>query len=69
MDSLQAYEDRAVALASEAGRLSTLRDRLAEAREGAALFDSQRWTRAWERALRSVWRRYEAGEAPADIAA
>lgn len=53
-DSLQAYEDRAVALAAQAGGLATLRERLRSGREASALFDTPRFVRDFEAALKQV---------------
>ncbi len=52
--SLEAYEDRAVELASHGARLKVLRERLKSGRETSVLFDSPRFVRDFEDALKRV---------------
>ncbi|WP_028695251.1 tetratricopeptide repeat protein [Pseudomonas cremoricolorata] len=52
--SLQAYEDRAVELASNPQRLTSLRQRLQAGRESSVLFDTPRFVRDFEDALKRV---------------
>ncbi|KAG5191098.1 putative UDP-N-acetylglucosamine-peptide N-acetylglucosaminyltransferase [Tribonema minus] len=53
--SVEEYEEAAVALATEPERLFALRQRLAAARRGAPLFDTQRWVRSFEAGLERVY--------------
>jgi protein O-GlcNAc transferase len=58
----QAYEDRAVAWATEPHALSAVRRRLAEAHGSAALFDLPGFARQLEAAYRAIWRHREQGD-------
>jgi protein O-GlcNAc transferase len=60
----EAYERQAVELAGDPGELRRLRERLAAQRTTWPLFDTARFTRNLERAYRTVWDIYEAGEPP-----
>ncbi|CAM9512536.1 unnamed protein product, partial [Choristocarpus tenellus] len=53
VSSLKEYEDVAVALATNAGRLSALRSVLGEARTTQPLFDVERWTKGFQRGLQA----------------
>jgi predicted O-linked N-acetylglucosamine transferase (SPINDLY family) len=59
----QAYEDRAVAWATEPHALSAMRRRLAEAHGSAALFDLPGFARQLEAAYRAIWRHRTEGVA------
>ncbi len=55
--SLEAYEELAVALASDPARLGELRQRLAENRDSSPLFDTPRFVRDYEDLLAGVVKR------------
>ncbi len=61
------YEDLAVALAGDPGRLARLRRHLLAARDTAALFDITEFTRSFEQALRAMVAHQAGGQAPAPI--
>ncbi|WP_072390007.1 tetratricopeptide repeat protein [Hyphomicrobium sp. CS1GBMeth3] len=63
-ESLEAYEQAALALARDRERLSDIRRRIAERRETGPLFDSSRYTRNLERAYETMVDIMRAGEAP-----
>jgi predicted O-linked N-acetylglucosamine transferase (SPINDLY family) len=63
---IESYEAAALTLATNPARLKALRDRLAGARTGSALFDTAGYARRIERALDLVFERFMRGEAPAD---
>jgi predicted O-linked N-acetylglucosamine transferase (SPINDLY family) len=65
--SRDAYEDLAVALASDPLRLRNIRTRLGETGPRSALFDTDRFTRHLESALIAMQQRYDAGLAPEHI--
>lgn len=67
-DSLQAYEETAVTLASRPDLLGALRSRLAIHRFTRAAFDSDRFRRHIEAAYRTMWRRHRDGLPPAGFA-
>jgi predicted O-linked N-acetylglucosamine transferase (SPINDLY family) len=58
----QAYEDRAVALATDPERLQSLRKRLAQSIESAPLFDLNGFARQLEAAYRVIWRHRQEGD-------
>ncbi len=60
----QAYEDEAVRLASDPGRIASLKQRLAAARAGAPLFDTAAYTRHLETAFATMHARALAGLPP-----
>jgi predicted O-linked N-acetylglucosamine transferase (SPINDLY family) len=62
---LAAYEAVAVDLALDPERLRALRSRLVEQRHTGPLFDTARTVRNLERAYLAMWRRHQAGDAPA----
>ena len=66
--SLAAYEDLAVQLATEPGRMALLRQKLAANLQTAPLFDVSRYTRSLESAYRQMALRSRAGLAPEEIA-
>lgn len=55
--TLADYEEAAVALATDRSRLAALRQRLAENRDGSALFDTPRFVRDYENLLETVVKR------------
>lgn len=55
---IDAYEERAVALAMQPGKLDAVRRQLAEARDTAPLFDAPRFARQLEAAYRTVWKHH-----------
>jgi predicted O-linked N-acetylglucosamine transferase (SPINDLY family) len=63
-DTQERYEQLALALATEAGRLAALRARLHDHRPGAPLFDTDRFARHIENAYLQMHERYHAGLAP-----
>jgi len=64
VDSPEAYEERAVHLATHPPELQALREALLQGRERAALFDVDRQARHLERAYRLLWEAHERGETP-----
>lgn len=66
-DSLVAYEQRAIELASSPKLLAEVRAHLESARHTWPLFDTARWVRNCEQSYDSMWARWEAGQPPADI--
>jgi predicted O-linked N-acetylglucosamine transferase (SPINDLY family) len=58
------FETLAVGLAKEPERLKVLRDRLAQNKKSAPLFDTARFTRHLESAYRTMWQAWLAGEKP-----
>ena len=63
----QAYEDLAVALASDARRLAAMQAELLDPVTDKALFDPVRFARRLEQAFLAMRRRHAAGLPPADI--
>jgi protein O-GlcNAc transferase len=61
------YEEQAIALATQPGRLSFIKQRLAERIATAPLFDSRRHTMTMEAAYIRMWQRHERNLAPADL--
>ncbi|CAH0473103.1 unnamed protein product [Peronospora belbahrii] len=66
-NSLEEYEELAVALANDTDRLQKLRRRLEDERLRSPLFDTQRWVRNLETGLRMAWERHEKGLSPDHI--
>jgi len=66
-ENLAAYEDLAVRLASDAGRLRETKAKLARNRLSMPLFDSERFTRNLEAAYAAMWAIRQQGEAPRHI--
>lgn len=67
MPDLETYQETAILLAREPNELKKVKEKLAANRTSTPLFDTPRWVRNWEKALRMIWERYESGEAPAEI--
>jgi predicted O-linked N-acetylglucosamine transferase (SPINDLY family) len=65
--SLGDYEVRALQLATHPQELAALRERLAQNRLSAPLFDTPRFTRHLETAYRMMWEIYLRGDAPRPI--
>ncbi len=63
----EAYEQRALELARQPALLKAMRERLTENKLSCPLFDTARYTRNIEAAYTQMWRRYQAGQAPAAI--
>ncbi len=63
-ETLQAYEDTIVALASDAPARAALHQRLVAARDSSPLFDSLRFTRDIEALYERMMARHDAGMAP-----
>ena len=63
VDSLPAYEAKAVQLANDPALLRDLRERLQQGRTHAPLFDADRYRRHLEAAYRHMWQRHLRGEA------
>lgn len=63
-ESLEAYEQGALALAHDRERLADIRRKIAERRETSPLFDSARYTRNLEQAYQTMVDIMRAGEAP-----
>lgn len=64
VDTLEAYEQLAIALGRDRGRLRAVRARLRAGRASCALFDTQRTTRNLERAYALMWEIHVQGSAP-----
>jgi predicted O-linked N-acetylglucosamine transferase (SPINDLY family) len=62
--TVQAYEDRIVALASDPAARAALHNQLVQARDGSVLFDSVRFTRDIEALYLRMMARHDAGMAP-----
>jgi predicted O-linked N-acetylglucosamine transferase (SPINDLY family) len=65
--STDEYESRAVELALEPAKLRALRQRLAENRSRAPLFDTDRFRRHLEAAYDEMWSRHESGQEPSSF--
>jgi predicted O-linked N-acetylglucosamine transferase (SPINDLY family) len=65
--SLAEYEARALHLAQHPEELASLRDRLAQNRLTAPLFDTPRFTRHLEAAYQTMWEIFRRGEPPRQI--
>jgi predicted O-linked N-acetylglucosamine transferase (SPINDLY family) len=65
--SLAAYEGEAIRLARSPGAIEALKQRLEVNRLRKPLFDTERYTRHFERALNLAWSHAVAGHAPADL--
>jgi predicted O-linked N-acetylglucosamine transferase (SPINDLY family) len=61
------YEELAVELGLDPDRRTALRQKLAERRTTAPLFDTAAWVENVERAYRAMWDIYEAGDKPREI--
>jgi predicted O-linked N-acetylglucosamine transferase (SPINDLY family) len=62
--SLEQYEQLAVALAHDSGRLSALRCRINNARNGSSLFDLPKLAGYIEAAYDRMWQHWLSGQAP-----
>jgi len=67
VDSEEDYEAAAVELATDPARLAALKQRLADNRRVAPLFDTRRFTRSLETAFLQIHERHLAGLAPEDL--
>ncbi|MAE65820.1 MAG: hypothetical protein CMJ18_16240 [Phycisphaeraceae bacterium] len=65
VDDLDAYEERAVDLATSQDGLANLRAKLARQRTASPLFDTDRFVRNLERAFLTMWEIHESGADPA----
>ena len=61
------YLARAQHLATHAGKLTNIRNKIAESRMSSALFDTKTFTSDLERGYREMWRRYAMGLPPRAI--
>lgn len=66
-DTLEAYEAKALELASQPDALTALRRRLAALRSSSPLFDGAAFSRNLEMAFEAMWALYSAGQEPACI--
>lgn len=66
-ESPQAYADLVCDLAAQPERRARLRSQLLQARDGAPLYDAKGFARDLEALYQRMWRRYEAGLAPAAL--
>jgi predicted O-linked N-acetylglucosamine transferase (SPINDLY family) len=66
-ESLESYSALALALMRDPARLAALRERLAEARESASLFDAPRFARGLEAAFMEMAARARAGQGASPI--
>ena len=66
-DSLETYEAKILALATNPALLADVRRRVKENVATAPLFDSVRFTMGMEAAYEAMWQRFQAGEAPDHI--
>lgn len=64
----EGYRSLALSLSHDRAGLRLMRDRLAAGRSTCALFDTARFTRHLEAALRTMWRRHAAGQGPGSFA-
>mmetsp|Transcript_66823 Transcript_66823/g.159921 ORF Transcript_66823/g.159921 Transcript_66823/m.159921 type:complete len:753 (-) Transcript_66823:53-2311(-) len=64
VQSAQEYEERAVELAMDPGKLNSLKWRLQQARLTCPLYDTHMWVRDVERAFSHMWDLYAEGEEP-----
>jgi len=67
-ESARDYEELAYELATDAQRRLALKRKLHAERGTMSLFDTPRYARGLERALRAMWERHRRGEAPGHIA-
>jgi predicted O-linked N-acetylglucosamine transferase (SPINDLY family) len=65
---LDEYEALALRLARDPAALAAIREKLAQQRTTAPLFDTGRFARHIESAYRTMWQRYQRGEPPAAFA-
>lgn len=62
--NLQEYEELAVMLAANPARLHSLREKIAQKKKTAPLFDSTRYTKYLDAAYLEMWRLQQAGDGP-----
>jgi protein O-GlcNAc transferase len=67
-ESVEGYAERARELALDGPRLAAIRATVSAARSSAALFRTETSVRDLERAWIEMWRRHQAGQAPASFA-
>jgi predicted O-linked N-acetylglucosamine transferase (SPINDLY family) len=67
-ESLADYESLALSLATDPSRLKVIRDKLAQSRSSALLFDTDRFRRHIEAAYETMWRRWQSGAGPCSFA-
>ncbi len=65
--SVEDYETLALALATDPGKLATLKAKLARNRNTASLFDTRRFCRHLEAAFDTMWHRHVGGQPPASF--
>ncbi len=65
--SAEEYEARILELAENPAELRRLREKVAEKRKSAPLFDTARFTRNWEQMLKKALSNIETGHAPRDL--
>lgn len=68
VNSIEEYEELAVAIAANPERLRALRDKIGQKKKTAPLFNSTRYTRHLDAAYREMWRLHLAGEGPKPFA-
>jgi predicted O-linked N-acetylglucosamine transferase (SPINDLY family) len=68
VESLDEYEDMALSLATQPGRLQALRKKLMQNRLRTPLFDTDRFRRHIEAAYLRMWHIWQQGERPATFA-
>lgn len=66
-ESLEAYENKALELASQPSVLESLKAKVQEAQQTSALFDAARFASHIESAYRAMWDRHAHGKPPAHI--
>ncbi len=67
VDDLQAYKEKAIALANDRELLQEYTDRVRENRKISPLFDTTAFVRDLERAYQMMWKQYCEGKAPEQI--
>lgn len=65
--SMQAYEELAIALATDSDRLFEIRKKIENSRDSCALFDTERWVRNLEAGFEEAQRKQDIGMPPVDI--
>jgi predicted O-linked N-acetylglucosamine transferase (SPINDLY family) len=65
--SLDAYEALALKLATDAGALAAIKEKLVHNRTSRPLFDTDRFRRHFEAAFITMHERHQRGEAPASF--
>jgi len=64
---LEAYGEMAVDFASNPGKLTAIRQKLAENREQTPLFNTPGFAKNLEKAFESMWSRHQSGEKPSPV--